>query len=59
MGELRAFVTTRTMETTACTYVTTICPTAKICLLMALITMALGESLIVVLNEPLIRQDRH
>lgn len=57
MGELRAFVTTRIM--TACTYVTTICPTAKICLLMALITMALGESLIVVLNEPLIRQGRH
>lgn len=59
MGELRAFVTTRIREATACTYVTTICPTAKIRLLMALITMALGESLIVVLNEPLIRQDRH
>lgn len=30
MGELRAYVTTRIMEVTACTYVTTICPTAKI-----------------------------
>lgn len=59
MGELRAYVTTRIMEVTVCTYVTTICPTAKICLLMALIAMALGESLTVVLNELLIRQDRH
>lgn len=59
MGELRAYVTTRIMEVTACTYVTTICPTAKICLLMALIAMALGKSLTVVLNEPWIRQDRH
>lgn len=47
------------MEVTACTYVTTICATAKICLLMALIAIALGKSPTVVLNELLIRQDRH
>lgn len=52
-------MTTRITGVTACTYVTTICPTAEICLRMAVVAMALGESLTVVLNDLLIRQLRH